>query len=323
MDAVRLRPAMYIGDTSVRGLHHCVFEVVDNSVDEALAGFCTAIQVTLNADGSLTVNDNGRGIPVDMHATEHKPALEVVMTTLHAGGKFDHRSYKVSGGLHGVGVSCVNALSEWMEVEVRREGIVYRQSYEKGTTASPLEKIGKTKGTGTKVTFFPDSTIFSTSKFEWDILAARLRELAFLNKGVEIRLTQEDPPREETFRFKGGIVEFVRHLNCNKNLINPKVIYFSKERDGLCVEIALQYTDAYTENICTYVNNINTIEGGTHLSGFRSALTRTINTYARANKLIKDDSETMSGDDVREGLTAVISVKLPNPQFEGQTKTKL
>jgi len=323
MDAVRLRPAMYIGDTSVRGLHHCVFEVVDNSVDEALAGFCTAIQVVLNADGSLTVNDNGRGIPVDMHATEHKPALEVVMTTLHAGGKFDHRSYKVSGGLHGVGVSCVNALSEWLEVEVRREGIVYRQSYEKGVTASPLEKIGKTKGTGTKVTFFPDGTIFSTSKFEWDILATRLRELAFLNKGVEIRLTQEDPARDEMFCFKGGIVEFVQHLNRNKNLIHPKVIYFSKERDGLFVEIALQYTEAYTENICTYVNNINTIEGGTHLSGFRSALTRTINTYAKTNKLIKDDSETMSGDDVREGLTAVISVKIPNPQFEGQTKTKL
>ena len=323
MDAVRLRPAMYIGDTSVRGLHHCVFEVVDNSVDEALAGFCTAIQVILNADGSLTVNDNGRGIPVDMHATEHKPALEVVMTTLHAGGKFDHRSYKVSGGLHGVGVSCVNALSEWMEVEVRREGIVYRQSYEKGITASPLEKIGKTKGTGTQVTFFPDKTIFSTIKFEWDILATRLRELAFLNKGIEIKLSQEDPAREEIFHFKGGIVEFAQHLNRNKNLINPKVICFSKERDGLFVEIALQYTEAYTENICTYVNNINTIEGGTHLSGFRSALTRTINTYAKANKLIKDDSETMSGDDVREGLTAVISVKIPNPQFEGQTKTKL
>ncbi len=323
MEAVRLRPAMYIGDTSLRGLHHCVFEVVDNSVDEALGGFCTAIQVILNADGSLTVNDNGRGIPVDMHATEHKPALEVVMTTLHAGGKFDHRSYKVSGGLHGVGVSCVNALSEWMEVEVRRDGMVYRQSYEKGVTASPLEKIGKTKGTGTKVTFFPDSAIFSTTKFEWDILATRLRELAFLNKGVEIRLTQEDPARDEIFLFKGGIVEFVQHLNRNKNLINPKVIYFSKERDGLFAEIALQYTDAYTENLCSYVNNINTIEGGTHLSGLRSALTRTINNYAKANKLIKDDSETMSGDDVREGLTAVLNVKIPNPQFEGQTKTKL
>ncbi|MBI2438328.1 MAG: DNA topoisomerase (ATP-hydrolyzing) subunit B, partial [Lentisphaerae bacterium] len=323
MEAVRLRPAMYVGDTAVRGLHHCVFEVVDNSVDEALAGFCTAIQIVLNADGSLTVDDNGRGIPVDRHATEHKPALEVVMTTLHAGGKFDHRSYKIAGGLHGVGVSCVNALSEWLEVEVRREGIVYRQSYKKGITASPLETIGKTKGTGTKVTFLPDGTIFSTTKFEWDILATRLRELAFLNKGVEIRLTQEEPQRSEIFSFKGGIVEFVQHLNRNKNLIHPKVIYFAKERDGLCVEIALQYTEAYTENIYTYVNNINTIEGGTHLSGFRSALTRTINTYAKAHTLIKDDSETMSGDDVREGLTAVLSVKIPNPQFEGQTKTKL
>ncbi|MBI2439843.1 MAG: DNA topoisomerase (ATP-hydrolyzing) subunit B [Lentisphaerae bacterium] len=323
MEAVRLRPAMYVGDTAVRGLHHCVFEVVDNSVDEALAGFCTSIQVVLNADGSVTVDDNGRGIPVDRHATEHKPALEVVMTTLHAGGKFDHRSYKIAGGLHGVGVSCVNALSEWLEVEVRREGIVYRQSYKKGVTASPLEKIGKTKGTGTKVTFLPDGTIFSTTKFEWDILATRLRELAFLNKGVEIRLTQEDPARSEIFCFKGGIVEFVQHLNRNKNLIHPKVIYFAKERDGLFVEIALQYTDAYTENVYTYANNINTIEGGTHLSGFRSALTRTINTYAKAHGLIKDESDTMSGDDVREGLTAVLSAKIPNPQFEGQTKTKL
>ena len=322
MEAVRMRPAMYIGDTGVRGLHHCVYEVVDNSIDEALAGYCTAIQVQLNSDGSVTVNDNGRGIPVDMHATEKKPALEVVLTTLHAGGKFDHRSYKVSGGLHGVGVSCVNALSEWLEVEVRRDGIVYHQRYERGVTASPLEKIGKTKGTGTKVTFFPDATIFSTAKFEWDILANRLRELAFLNKGIEIKLTQEDPAREEVFRFKGGIAEFVEHLNRNKPQIHPKVIDFSSEKDNVAVEIAIQYTETFNENICCYVNNINTIEGGTHLSGFRSALTRTINTYARANKIIKED-ETMSGDDVREGLTAVISVKIGNPQFEGQTKTKL
>lgn len=323
MEAVRRRPAMYIGDTSVRGLHHCVFEVVDNSVDEALAGYCTAIQVTINSDGSVSVNDNGRGIPVDMHATEHKPALEVVMTTLHAGGKFDHCSYKVSGGLHGVGVSCVNALSEWMEVEVRRDETVYRQRYEKGVAVSALEKIGKTKVTGTEVTFYPDASIFSTTTFEWDILANRLRELAFLNKGVEIRLMQEDPARDETFRFKGGIVEFVRHLNRNKTLIHPKVIFVARERDGVAVEIALQYTEAFSETISSYVNNINTIEGGTHLSGFRSALTRTINAYGKANKLIKDDSETMTGDDVREGLTAVINVKVPNPQFEGQTKTKL
>jgi DNA gyrase subunit B len=323
MEAVRRRPAMYIGDTAVRGLHHCVFEVVDNSIDEALAGHCTAIQVRLNSDGSVTVNDNGRGIPVDMHATEHKPALEVVMTTLHAGGKFDHKSYKVSGGLHGVGVSCVNALSEWMEVEVRRDGTVYHQRYEKGRVVSGLEKIGKTKGTGTKVTFFPDVSIFSTTQFEWDILAARLRELAFLNRGVEIHFSQEEPQREEIFKFKGGLVEFVEHLNRNKNPLHPKVVFFTKEKDNVTLEIALQSTEAYTETVGCYVNNINTIEGGTHLSGFRSALTRTINTYAKNNKLIKDDSEIMSGDDVREGLTAVISVKIPNPQFEGQTKTKL
>ena len=323
MEAVRKRPAMYIGDTSVRGLHHCVFEVVDNSIDEVVAGFCTTIHVELNLDGSVSVNDNGRGIPVDMHAKEKKPAIEVVMTTLHAGGKFDHRNYKVSGGLHGVGVSCVNALSEWLEAEVRRNGIVYRQRYEQGKVVSPLEKIGKTKGTGTKVTFFPDLTIFSVHKFEWDILANRLRELAFLNKGVEIRLDQEDPPRSEMFKFKGGIIEFVQHLNTNKKPIHPKVVCFTKEKDDVFVEIAIQYTEAYTESISCYVNNINTIEGGTHLTGFRSALTRTINAYARANKLIKDENEAMSGDDVREGLTAVVSIKVPNPQFEGQTKTKL
>ncbi|MFA7159403.1 MAG: ATP-binding protein, partial [Kiritimatiellia bacterium] len=323
MAAVRMRPAMYIGDTSVRGLHHCVYEVVDNSIDEALAGYCTSIEVVLNADGSVSVNDNGRGIPVDMHATEKKPAVEVVLTTLHAGGKFDHRSYKVSGGLHGVGVSCVNALSEWLEVEVRRDGIVYHQGFEKGVTASPLEKIGKTKGTGTKVTFLPDASIFSTMKFEWDILANRLRELAFLNKGIEIRLAQEEPQREEIFKFKGGIAEFVEHLNRNKSPIHPKVICFESEKDSVMVEIAFQYTEAFNESLCCYVNNINTIEGGTHLSGFRSALTRSINNYAKANKIVKEDAETMSGDDVREGLTAVISVKMPNPQFEGQTKTKL
>ncbi len=323
MEAVRLRPAMYIGDTSVRGLHHCVFEVVDNSIDEAIGGHCTSIHVELNLDGSVSVTDNGRGIPVDMHATEKKPALEVVMTTLHAGGKFDHRNYKVSGGLHGVGVSCVNALSESLEVEVRRNGTVYRQRYERGHSVSPLEEIGKSKGMGTKVTFLPDAGIFSTTKFEWDILANRLRELAFLNRGVEIRFTQEDPPRDEIFKFEGGIVEFVQHLNRNKTAIHPKVVFFTKEKDGVFVEIALQYTDAYTESVSSYVNNINTIEGGTHLSGFRSALTRTINSYAKANKLVKEDGESVSGDDVREGLTAVISAKVPDPQFEGQTKTKL
>ena len=323
MDAVRKRPAMYIGDTGPRGLHHCVFEVVDNSVDEALAGYCKRIVVAMNSDGSISVLDDGRGIPVDMHATEKKPAVEVVLTTLHAGGKFDHESYKVSGGLHGVGVSCVNALSEWMEVEVRRDGSVYHQRYERGRTATKLETIGKTKTSGTKVTFFPDHEIFPSLEFSWDILANRLRELAFLNKGIEITLKQEDPAREETFKYKGGIVEFVEHLNKNKNPLHPKVVFFEKEKDRIQVEIALQYSDSYNESIFTYTNNIHTIEGGTHLSGFRSALTRVINQYAKANKLLKGDDETMSGDDVREGLTCVISVKVPDPQFEGQTKTKL
>ena len=318
-----MRPAMYIGDTSVRGLHHCVYEVVDNSIDEALAGHCTRIHVAINADGSVSINDNGRGIPVDMHATEKRPAVEVVLTTLHAGGKFDNDSYKVSGGLHGVGVSCVNALSEWLEVEVRRDGQAHHQRFERGHPAGKLEVAGKTRATGTKVTFFPDATIFSTTEFDWDILADRMRELAFLNRGLEIRLSQEQPEKEETFMYKGGIVEFVQHLTRTKTALHPKPIFFEKERDDVAVEIALQYTDAYNENILCFANNINTIEGGTHLSGFRSALTRTINAYARANKLIKDENEAMSGDDIREGMTAVISAKIPSPQFEGQTKTKL
>ena len=323
IDAVRKRPAMYIGDTAVRGLHHCVYEVVDNSIDEALAGYCTAVQVSINADGSVTVTDDGRGIPVDMHATENKPAVEVVLTTLHAGGKFDDKSYKVSGGLHGVGVSCVNALSEWLEVEVHRDGVSSHQRFERGRPASKLQEIGKTPNTGTKITFYPDSKIFSSIAYDWDILASRLRELAFLNRGIEIRLSQDDPERSETFEFKGGIVEFVKHLNRNKSALHPSVIGFEKERDGVSVEIAMQYTDSYNESISCFANNINTIEGGTHLSGFRSALTRTINTYGRTRKLLKDDKSTMSGDDVREGLTAIISAKIPNPQFEGQTKTKL
>jgi DNA gyrase subunit B len=323
IEAVRLRPAMYVGDTSVRGLHHCVYEVVDNSIDEALAGHCTRISVVINSDGSISTTDNGRGIPVDMHATEKKPAVEVVLTTLHAGGKFDNDSYKVSGGLHGVGVSCVNALSEWLEVEIRRDGKVYHQRYEKGHAVSKLETIGNTKTTGTKITFYPDSKIFSSMDFEWDILAGRLRELAFLNKGIEIRLEKEDPARQEIFMFKGGIVEFVKHMNRTKNTLHPTVIWFEKEKDDVQVEIAMQYTDAYNENVSCYANNINTIEGGTHLSGFRSALTRTINSYAKNNKLIKEDKEAMSGDDIREGLAAIINVKLPGPQFEGQTKTKL
>ncbi len=324
IQAVRKRPAMYIGDTSSRGLHHLVYEVVDNSIDEALAGYCTSVQVRINADGSCTINDNGRGIPVDMHPTEKRPAVEVALTVLHAGGKFDNDSYKVSGGLHGVGVSCVNALSEWLEVEVRRDGQIYHQRYERGKPVTKLETIGKTRGTGTKITFLPDSQIFTGSiKLEWDILANRLRELAFLNGGIEIHFSQEEPAREELFKFKGGVVEFVEYLNRSKTAIHPKVIAFVKERDKIEVEIAFQYTDTYTETMLCFANNINTIEGGTHLSGFRSALTRTVNAYAKANKLIKEDKESLSGEDIREGMTAVISVKLPGPQFEGQTKTKL
>ncbi len=322
LEAVRKRPAMYIGDTGIRGLHHCVFEVVDNSIDEALAGFCTHIHVSMNADGSVSVNDDGRGIPVDLHATEKKPAIEVVLTVLHAGGKFDHNSYKVSGGLHGVGVSCVNALSSWLEVEVRRNGQVYHMRFERGRTVSPLTVIGRTKGTGTKVTFFPDQQIFPLIEFNWDTLANRLRELAFLNRGVEIRLTQETTGRDETFVYKGGVMEFVEFLNTNKAPLHPKPISLEAERERVQVEVALQYTDAYSETIYSFVNNINTIEGGTHLSGFRSALTRLVNTYARANNLVKE-GDTMSGDDIREGLTAIVSVKVPDPQFEGQTKTKL
>ncbi|MDR0993053.1 MAG: DNA gyrase subunit B, partial [Verrucomicrobiota bacterium] len=325
LEAVRKRPAMYIGDTFQRGLHHCVYEVVDNSIDEALAGYCTRIIVELAADGSISVTDNGRGIPVDLHPKLNKPAVEVALTVLHAGGKFDHSNYKVSGGLHGVGVSCVNALSEWLEVEVRREGKIHRMRFERGATKSPLEVIGSCGDQGTKITWYPDDQIFSTIEYSWDILATRLRELAFLNRGVEILFRQEQPDgsfREETFRYAGGIREFVQHLNTNKVVLHPDVIYFEKEQDGVTVEIAMQYNDSYTESVLTYANNINTIEGGTHLSGFRSALTRAVNAYGRANKLLKD-GDTMSGDDIREGLVAVISVKVPDPQFEGQTKTKL
>ncbi len=325
LEAVRKRPAMYIGDTFQRGLHHCVYEVVDNSIDEALAGYCTRIEVELAADGSVSVTDNGRGIPVDPHPKLKKPAVEVALTVLHAGGKFDHGSYKVSGGLHGVGVSCVNALSEWLEVEVRRDGKIYRMRFERGATKSPLEIIGSCTDRGTKVTWFPDDEIFSTIEFSWDILAARLRELAFLNKGIEIVFRQEHQDgtvRAETFRYDGGIREFILHLNKNKVVLHPEVICFEKEQDGVAVEIAMQYNDGYAESVLSYANNINTIEGGTHLSGFRSALTRVVNTYGKANKLLKDE-DAMSGEDIREGLVAVLSVKVPDPQFEGQTKTKL
>jgi len=322
IEAVRRRPAMYIGDTSVRGLHHLVYEVVDNSVDESLGGFCDSISVVVHEDNSIGVMDNGRGIPVDMHKTEKKPAVEVALTTLHAGGKFDHRSYKVSGGLHGVGVSCVNALSAWLEVEVKRDGKIYHQRYEKGKTVSKLTVIGKSTSTGTKVTFKPDSSIFSKTEYSYDILSGRLRELAFLNKGLKIKLNDERSDKESVFEFSGGIVSFVEYLNKNKNPLHNKVVYFEKKQDDIIVEVAMQYNDGYAETLFSFANNINTIEGGTHLSGFKSALTRAINQYAKAKNLLKDEI-AISGEDVREGLTAVISVKVPNPQFEGQTKTKL
>lgn len=322
IEAVRLRPAMYIGDTSSRGLHHLVYEVVDNSVDEALAGHCDSIGVVIRADNSVTVTDNGRGIPVDMHKTEKKPAVEVALTTLHAGGKFDHRSYKVSGGLHGVGVSCVNALSDWLEVEVKRDEKIYHQRYERGKTVSKLTVIGKSSNTGTKITFKPDKTIFTKTEYSYDTLSQRLRELAFLNKGLKIKLEDERTDKEAVFEFTGGIVSFVEYLNKNKNPLHNKVVYFQKLQDDINVEVALQYNDGYAETMFSFANNINTIEGGTHLSGFKSALTRAINQYAKAKKIIKDDI-AITGDDVREGLTAVINVQVPNPQFEGQTKTKL
>ncbi len=324
-EAVRMRPAMYIGDTSSRGLHHLVYEVVDNSVDEAMAGFCTAIEVTINGNGTITISDNGRGIPVDIHKTEKKPAVEVALTKLHAGGKFDHRTYKVSGGLHGVGVSVVNALSDWLEVEIRRDGQIHHQRYERGKTVSKLTVLGKTKTTGTAVTFKPDKTIFKeTIVFSYDILAKRLRELAFLNKGLSIKLVDKrgDKEKESLFHFKGGIVSFVEHLSANKNPLHNKVVYFQKEKDHIEMEVALQYNDGYAENVFSFANNINTVEGGTHLSGFRTALTRAVNQYAKNKNLLKGEIG-ISGDDTREGLTAVISVKIPNPQYEGQTKTKL
>ncbi len=322
LEAVRRRPAMYIGDTYARGLHHLVYEIVDNSVDEALAGFCSKIEVLIHHDNSISVIDNGRGIPVDMHKTEKKPAVEVALTVLHAGGKFDHNSYKVSGGLHGVGVSVVNALSEWLEVEVRRDEKVYHQRYERGKTVSKLTVIGKAKSTGTKITFKADKEIFSSIEYSYDVLSQRLRELAFLNKGLEISLKDERHDKDALFKFSGGIMSFVDYLNTNKNPLHNKVVYFEKENEGISLEVAVQYNDAYSENIFSFANNINTIEGGTHLSGFKSGLTRALNQYAKSKNLLKDEI-AISGDDTREGLTAVVSVKISNPQYEGQTKTKL
>lgn len=325
VDAVRKRPAMYIGDTTSRGLHHMIYEVVDNSIDECMAGYAASIDVIVHADNSVTVIDDGRGIPVDIHKTQKKPALEVVMTTLHAGGKFDHKAYRVSGGLHGVGVSVVNALSEWLEVEVRRDGKIYHQEYERGKTASKVKIIGAAKNTGTRVTFKSDKEIFPGGiNYSFDILSNRLRELAFLNKDLKIVLNDERAKgRVVEFKFSGGVVSFVEFLNKNKNVLHKKVIYFSKEKDGVQAEAAMQYNDGYAESIFTFANNINTIEGGAHLTGFKSALTRTINQYCRSKNLLKGENGSIAGDDVREGLSAVVSVKVPNPQFEGQTKTKL
>ena len=326
LDAVRKRPAMYIGDIGTRGLHHLVYEVVDNSVDEALAGFCTEIDVAIETDGSITVIDDGRGIPVDMHATMKKPALEVVMTTLHAGGKFDSNTYKVSGGLHGVGVSVVNALSEWCEVEVLKDGMLYFQRYEHGRPTGPMTTKPAAKGrkgSGTTTRFKPDGQIFQETEYHYDTLAARLRELAFLNSGLTIRLSDRRTNKSQEFVYKGGIVEFVKYLNQNKESLHSRPIFFSRDRDRVAVEVALQYNDTYQESVHSFVNNINTIEGGTHLIGFRSALTRTLTNYAEREGLASKAKVSVSGEDVREGLTAVISVKMQNPQFEGQTKTKL
>src|SRR5579872_2803857 len=325
LEAVRLRPAMYIGSTGDMGLHHLVWEVVDNSVDEAMAGYADEITVTVHADDSVTVVDNGRGIPVDMHATEKRPAAEVVLTVLHAGGKFDSDTYKVSGGLHGVGVSVVNALSDWLELEISRDGGVWEQTYEKGKPTSKLKQTGKTRKTGTKITFHPDPSIFDKVVYSYDLLAQRLRELAFLNKGLKITLQDERSEKTTEFRFTGGIVEFVKHLNRGKQTLHDSPLYIEGKRDNVEVEIALQYNDSYAENVFSFANTINTVDGGTHLSGFRSALTRSINNFASSSGMLKEqkDSTTITGDDVREGLIAVVSVKLPQPQFEGQTKGKL
>ena len=328
LEAVRKRPAMYIGDVGKRGLHHLVYEVVDNSIDEALAGYCTKVVVTFNPDGSVTVDDNGRGIPVDMHKEEKKPAVEVVMTVLHAGGKFDKGSYKVSGGLHGVGVSVVNALSEWMWVEVKRDGKIHRQDYKIGEPQNKLKTTGTAKKTGTKVCFYPDSSIFKVIDFEYDIIAERLRELAYLNSGLEIVLKDERTEEGESnsFKFKGGLSDFVKYLDEHNNPLHNKVITVKNDTGDVPVDVALRYSNSYNDNILTFVNNINTIEGGTHLSGFRSALTRAMNNHASKNNLIKakkNEKISLTGEDFREGLTAIISVKVAEPQFEGQTKTKL
>jgi DNA gyrase subunit B len=325
LSAVRKRPAMYIGSTGPEGLHHLVYEAVDNSVDEALAGYCNNIDVLLHHDGSCSVIDDGRGIPTGPHPgdAEKRTAAEVVLTELHAGGKFESKAYKISGGLHGVGISVVNALSEWLEVEIKQNGQVFQQRFERGKPTGPLTVVGKTRGKGTKVTFKPDPEIFEMTDFSYDVLSQRLRELAFLNKGLKITIHDERADKSQEFLYKGGIISFVEHLNTNKTALHPKPVYIFGEKDGIFAEVALQYNDSYSETIYTFANNINTKEGGTHLIGFKSALTRTANSYATSASILKNGKESISGDDIREGLTAVISVKLPNPQFEGQTKMKL
>ena len=323
LDAVRKRPAMYIGSTGIEGLHHLVYETVDNSVDESLAGYCKNIDVIINLDGSCTVIDDGRGIPTQIHPEEGRSATEVVLTELHSGGKFESKVYRISGGLHGVGISVVNALSEWLDVEIKQNGEVYQQHYERGIPAAPLALVGKTKARGTKITFKADPEVFEILDFSWDILSQRLRELAFLNRGLKISLTDERTEKNQVFHYSGGIVSFVEHLNKNKTTIHPKTIYISGEKEDIIAEVALQYNDGYSENMYTFANNINTKEGGTHLIGFKSALTRTVNSYASSSGIMKDAKEGLSGEDIREGLTAIINIKLMNPQFEGQTKMKL
>ncbi len=320
LEGVRLRPSMYIGDTSIRGLHHLVEEIVANSVDESIAGFCTEILLKINQDGSITVSDNGRGIPVDIHPTEKRPALELVMTVLHAGGKFDKKTYKISGGLHGVGASVVNALSEWLEVTVKRDGKVHKQRYEKGKIVTPVEIIGDSQEHGTSTTFLPDKEIFPVTTFEFDIISKRLKELAFLNKGLKITIKDERDNKEAVYQYEGGIIHFVQHLNEGKETLNPIPIYFTAKEKDVEAEVAMQYNTSYVDTVHSFVNNINTFEGGTHLAGFYTAITRVVNNYIKKQKL---SDTSLKGEDVREGLAAIISVKIPNPQFEGQTKTKL
>jgi DNA gyrase subunit B len=323
LEAVRKRPSMYIGSTDLYGLHHLVYEVVDNSIDEAMAGYCTSVSVTLNEDGSVTVEDDGRGIPIGMHKKYKQDALELVLTKLHSGGKFDRKTYKVSGGLHGVGLSVVNALSEWLVVQVKRQGKLHQQRYERGLPTGPISVGGEAQGTGTVIRFKPDPQIFESIEFSYETLSGRMRELAFLNRGLKVAISEPKTNQVNSYKFDGGIVEYVQFMNRNKTCLHEKPIYINIQKDGIAIEIGMQYTDSYAENIHTFANNINTTEGGTHLVGFRSALTRTINDYSKKYGFLKGNGDSLSGEDVREGLTAVLSIKVPEPQFEGQTKTKL